>query len=72
MATNPFNTLNDDPANFSLSPDTSYLRPNIAVPTVTLGRSGATVKANADTRLEDVLPSGTTATGEPDPNTVAG
>lgn len=71
MATNPFGTLNDDPANFSLSPDTSYLRPNIAVPTVTLGRSAATVLSNADTRLEDVLPSGTTAANENTPNSTA-
>lgn len=72
MATNPFGTLNDDPANFSKSPDTSYLRTNIAVPTTTLGRSAATVLANADTALEDILPSGTTAANENTPASVAG
>lgn len=61
MAVNPFGTLNDDPANYSKSPDTSYLRPNIAVPTVTIARSAATVLANADTALEDILPSGVSA-----------
>lgn len=72
MAVNPFGTLNDDPANYSQSPDTSYLRTNIAVPTVTLGRSAAAVLANADTALEDRLPSGVTASPANTPASVAG
>lgn len=48
--------------NYTHSPDTSYLRSNIAVPVKTLGRTVATVLTNADTRLEDVLPSDSTVT----------
>jgi hypothetical protein len=51
----------------SLSPDTSYLRSNIAVPTVTLGRSAAAVAVNADTRIEDSLPPDATVTALPTP-----
>jgi hypothetical protein len=55
----------------SLSPDTSYLRSNIAVPTVTLGRSAAVVATNADTRIEDSLPPDATVTALPTPASVS-
>lgn len=56
----PFGTLNDSPANFVFSPDTSYLRDNIAVPAKTLGRTAAVVATRADTELESRLPTAAT------------
>ena len=63
----PFVGLNDSPANFSKSPDTSYTRDNIAVPAKTLGRSAANVALRADTAFEDFLPAGTTTASVPTP-----
>lgn len=63
--------VNDSPAHFSLSPDTSYERDNIVVPTLTLGRTAAAVAVAADTRFEDVLPTTSTITGLPTPGSTA-
>lgn len=68
---NPFGTLNDDPTNSSHSPDASYLRPNIAVPTITYAKSAAQVALDADTVIEDKLPSGATVGSLPTPASVA-
>jgi hypothetical protein len=52
--------VNDSPAHFSNSPATSYMRDNIVVPTVTLGRTAAALAVEADSRIEDILPTGAT------------
>lgn len=54
--TQPFGTRNDTPQNFTLSPDTSYLRDNIAVPVKTLNRTAAIVSTQAASRLSDSIP----------------
>jgi hypothetical protein len=66
MASQPFNTLNDTPANDSTSPSTSYLRDNIAVP-ATSSKTAAVHATQADTDIESKLPSGATVTALPTP-----
>lgn len=66
MASTHFTTnRNDNPSNFSYCPATSYLRDNIVAPTVTLARASTVLDTEADTALEDRLPSGATVTSEP-------
>lgn len=60
--TQPFGTVNDTPLGLSFSPDVSYLRDNIAVPTKTIGRSVSVVATNARTEIESRLPTNLTLT----------
>jgi len=62
----PFTTPSDNPENFSKSPSTSYLRNNIAVP-ANSSRTAAAHATQADTDLEDILPSGATVASLPTP-----
>lgn len=69
---NPFDQIpvQSDP-HLSYSPDTSYLRTNIAVPTVTYGKSAAQVATDADTELESHLPTTITTAAVPTPASTA-